>query len=238
MYAEGFWLFALMLFLLKKKKELKQKFWIATAQTGCYMNRHKTGNPQNLRLYAESKGNTLRVAGSGWSSPVCVIETARMRRGCRTKLCLETQLWCAAGLSWGRWGRDTRSAACLPEQKVTVSPLCFTGWEDLFCPCGQTCWAVVLLLRCVSGWDRCLVQGALRSLMCLGASRALLMCQGRNLPFRASLLWCHSVLLPMWSYPLKTQEYLSLNICLKSTDTSFPVWICVNERERLWAKML
>lgn len=94
MYAEGFWLFAFMLLLLKRKKEkkeLKQNFYIATAQTGCYMNHHKTGNPQNLRLYAESKGNTLRVAGRGWSSPVYVIESAQMRRGCRTELCLETQ---------------------------------------------------------------------------------------------------------------------------------------------------
>lgn len=95
MYAEGFWLFAFMLLLLKRKKEkkeLKQNFCIATAQTGCYMNHHKTGNPQNLRLYAESKGNTLRVAGRGWSSPVYVIDSAQMRRGCRAKLCLETQL--------------------------------------------------------------------------------------------------------------------------------------------------
>lgn len=108
----------------------------------------------------------------------------------------------------GEGGRERHSSTSLPEQKVTVSPFCFTGWEDLFCPCGQSwpCWAVVLLLGCMSSWDRCLVQGALRSLICLHASPALLMCQGRNLPFRASLLWCHSVLLPMWSYPLKAQE--------------------------------
>lgn len=172
-------------------------------------------------LNPKSKGNMLQVAGGGWSSPIYGIETAQMRRGCRTELCLETQLCRAAGRSWGGWeGKALSNMPTRAEGQCFSFPLHRMRRPVL--PMWSV-WALVLLLECVSSWDRCLVQGALRSLICLSISCALLMCQGRNLPFRASLLWCHFVLLPTWSYPLKTWEYVSLNIYLKSTDTSVPV---------------
>lgn len=121
--------------------------------------------------------------------------------GAAEQNCLEGQLWWAAGLSWERW-----EGKALSSTPPGAEGHCFTflllRMRRPFRPCGQSgpCWAVVLLLGCVSSWDRCLVQRALRSLICLSVSRALLMCQGRNLPFRASLLWCHSVLLPVWRH--------------------------------------
>lgn len=72
MYSEDLWLFALI--LLKKNKKAKAEFLYCYCKDWYYMNHHKTGNPQNMRLYAESEGSTLQVAGSGWSNPVYGIE--------------------------------------------------------------------------------------------------------------------------------------------------------------------
>lgn len=138
MYAEDFWLFASMLF--KKKEKAKADFFcITTAQIRYYMIHPKTGNPRNLRLYAESKGNMLQVAGSGWSSPVYGTETAQMRRGCRTELCLETQLL----LSLGKGGRERHSAACftllLHRMRRPVLPM-WSVWTLLSsCPPAGMC---------------------------------------------------------------------------------------------------
>lgn len=126
--------------LKKKKKELKQNFYIAAAQTGCYMNHHKTGNPQNLRLYAESKGSTLQVAGSGWSSPVYGIETK----------------WGAAAepnsaskpssvvLSWGRW--EGKALCSMPPR---AEGHCFTFLLHRMKRPALPMWSVLTLLsRC------------------------------------------------------------------------------------------
>ena len=67
------------------------------------MNHRKTGNPQSLKLYAESKGDKFWVAATCVSSPVYFSGTTQVRRGCRTKLHLETQLWCTAVRTLGRW---------------------------------------------------------------------------------------------------------------------------------------
>lgn len=109
----------------KRKKKLKQNFCITATQIHYYMNHHKTGNPQILKLYAESKGNMVQVAGSGWSSPFCGVETAQMRGeelNSASKPGSVVLLVCL-----GEGGRERHSAAYLPEQNVSVSPFCFTG---------------------------------------------------------------------------------------------------------------
>lgn len=56
--------------------------------------------------------------------------------------------------------------------------------------------------------------------MCLGASRALLVSGKKSAlqGFTAVMPFCAAA-----SVELSLEEYLSLNICLKSADTSFPV---------------
>lgn len=187
-----------------------------------YMNHHKTGNPQNLRLYAESKGSTLQVAGSGWSNPVYGIERkwgGAAEPNSASKPSSVVLLVCLGKVGGkGTLQHASQSRGSLfhlpasQDEKTCFAHLVSPDLTEQLC----SCWDV-------SSWDRCLIQGTLRSFICLCANHVLRMCQGRYLPFRASLLWCHSVLLPMWSYPLMTGEYVSHNICLKSTDTSFPV---------------
>lgn len=114
----------------------------------------------------------------------------------------------------GEGGRERHSAAWLPEQ-VSVSPFCFTGWEDLFCPCGQSgpCWAVVFLLGCVSSWDRCLVRGTLGSLDMSERQPCSTHASGNESTLQGSpavMPFCGGHLLPVWRYPLKTR---GTNMC-------------------------
>lgn len=126
----------------------------------------------------------------------------------------------------GEGGRERHSAAWLPEQ-VSVSPFCFTGWEDLFCPCGQSgpCWAVVFLLGCVSSWDRCLVRGTLGSLDMSERQPCSTHASGNESTLQGSpavMPFCAAASVEL-SLEDKRHKYVSLSICLKSTNTSFPV---------------
>lgn len=100
------------------------------------------------------------------------------------------------------WNRKT----CFP-QVLSLDPT-----EQLF----------VLLLGCVSSQSRCLPQGAFGSHV-FQRQPCFTHVSGKKFALQGFLLWCQSVLRPVWSYPLKAQEYLSLSVFLKSTNTSFLV---------------
>lgn len=164
---------------------------------------------------------TPKVTGSGkhllaWAAMVSSMGLYRWDRAAEPNPAFKPNSKVLLSRLW-KVGRERHFAVCLLEQKATVPSLCFTGRENLFSSCGQSGprWAVVLpgVQPCVSIQGRCPAQGALRSFMCLSASRALLMCQGRNLPFRASLLWCHcaaaSVELSLEDTRIFIPQYLS-----------------------------
>lgn len=164
-------------------------------------------------LSPKSEGDMLQVAGGGWSSPVYGVETAQMRRGCRTELCLETQLCGAAALSWGEWegkalSMPTRADQCFTFALHRMRRLVLPMWSV---------WALVLLLECVFIWDRCLVQGALRSLICLSTSRTLLV-SGKKCAlqgFPAVMPFCAAA---------------NVELCLKDTRICVPQYLSEKHR--------